>query len=175
MNTFENDYARMDDHTDLAARVVAGFVGASASDIRRGTEHEDQKKCTDLVNPNGVRMAVRVRDFSYAWYSDPANPNADFTIRTFRASGAETEGTKMQADDTAAWILYGVKSEDGRGFLRLYAINVEDYRELLTGLVAKARITLNQNDGGRTGFASIRFADLPRDAYELLPVEGFTL
>lgn len=134
-------------------RVLANYL------IVEAPADEDRQRNTDLIvlRLDTVRVACRLRRHEYlARYGD------QFTIRTGRPSGAETELAKMLSG-WGDYIFYGFASPDAADLAAwvlgdLNVFRLWHHRQLWSGhRPGEAR----KNGDGSSDFAAYRLADMP--------------
>lgn len=146
---WQQDYDRVDPHTDLAARILENEMGFPPYSVVRATPEQDQQMVADLVLPNGEFVAVRTRDeYYFSRY-----PN-DVTFRSARASGAETEVSKLLRG-LGCWWFYAFKAEEGIAFLQWTLIDLTGVRSVLNHCVDIANID------GETSFRVVNLHQIP--------------
>ncbi len=108
----------------------------------------DTKKATDLVimKASGVMIACRVRRPGYDRYRH------EFTVRSLRDSGAETELTKIY-DGWADWMFYGHADDDcdeveEPGFKAWSLINLDSFRSQMIKFHSQIRSVKKSNQDG---------------------------
>lgn len=134
-------------------RVLANYL------ISEAPADEDMQRNTDLIvlRLDTIRVACRLRRHEYlARYGD------EFTIRTSRPSGSETELTKMLSG-WGDYIFYGFATPDAAGLAAwllgdLKVFRVWHHRQLWSGRRPGAT---QRNGDGSSEFAAYRITDLP--------------
>ncbi len=134
-------------------RILANYLIAEAPPA------EDMQRNTDLIvlRLDTVRVACRLRRHEYlARYGD------QFTIRTSRPSGAQTELAKMLSG-WGDYIFYGFASPDASGLAAwvlgdLNVFRLWHHRELWAG---RRPGESRSNGDASSNFAAYRIADLP--------------
>jgi hypothetical protein len=151
--SFEHDFDWQRGLIPEIKRILANYL------ICEAPPAEDMQRNTDLIvlKLDTVRVACRLRRYDYlAQYGD------QFTIRTSRPSGVQTELSKMLAG-WGDYIFYGFASPDGAELAAwvlgdLSVFRLWHHRELWDGRQpGEAR----KNGDGSSGFRAYRIADLP--------------
>jgi len=131
--------------------------------IMEPTVDEDQMRNTDLIvlKMDSVRIACRIRKFSF--YEQRQYRN-EFTIRSGRPSGNDTELTKI----IAGWgdfLFYGFSDADERELVAWRIISLTDFRLWFTrSIVANKGAmpgTEKKNHDGSSSFIAFDTATLP--------------
>lgn len=86
---------------------------------------QDCREATDLLvlKARDMRIAARMRRPGYA----TAYP-FDFTLRSFRQSGAKTEFRKIYWEGWGDWFFYGHAPYDGEDIARWWIIDLQEWR-----------------------------------------------
>lgn len=153
--SFERDFDWQRGLIPEIKRILANYLIAEAPTA------EDMQRNTDLIvlRLDTVRVACRLRRYEYlARYGD------QFTIRTSRPSGAQTELAKMLSG-WGDYLFYGFASADGSDLAAwllgdLNAFRLWHHRELWA---FRRPGESRRNGDGSSDFAAYRLADMPTD------------
>lgn len=167
MKEWQRDKTWSDLFVPEIVRVIAPSV------IGVAPEEEDVRRNTDLVlrAAKGSRIACRVREYHF-WNAQGGAYRDEFTIRSERDSGAETELSKIMR----GWgdlFFYAISNEkdDGSGLRRWTLIDLNEFRLWFSrGNFEAARdrkkpapgFEKRNHDGTR--FLAFKVRDLPREA-----------
>lgn len=129
--------------------------------IAEAPPEEDMRRNTDfiVIGVTAKRVACRVRRFEHL-----ARYGGEFTIRSRRESGAETELDKLIAG-WGDYIFYGFATEDETALATWTLGNLSVFRVWLNYQLLNGRRpwVAKTNGDGRSSFVSFRIADLPAD------------
>lgn len=137
-------------------QIVANYL------ITEAPVEEDRRRNTDLIvlTAEAKRIAVRLRRAEYA-----ERYGGQFTIRSVRPSGAETELAKV-ISGWGDYIFYGFASpDDPFGLCRWMLGDLNIFRLWHSKQLAAGKRTWQSqaNGDGSSGFHAYRIADLPED------------
>lgn len=130
------------DWSDSKIEAVKTIVGPHL--LRTSTFFEDTKQAADLLvlRAGGITVACRSRRSRYAGQFPD-----QFTIRTFRPSGAKTEYQKI-LEGWGDWFFYGHDGDSNAGFDPWWLIDLNCFRcQVKTGKVTPREEKLNPRDG----------------------------
>lgn len=152
----ERDFTWQSQFVPPMKRIVGEYlIGEAPAD-------EDRDHNTDLIvlRLEAIRVACRVRQHKYLErYGD------EFTVRTARPSGSDTELSKLLAG-WGDYVLYGFATEDSEGLAAwvlgdLSVFRLWHHRRLAVDGQAPG-VTQNNGDGSST-FRAYRIDELPDD------------
>ena len=127
--------------------------------IIEATHEDDTEFNTDLLMPNGDRIACRIRRHTY-WekYRD------QFTIRTERPSGMKSELEKI-LEGWGDYIFYGFSNPDETGLTQWFIGNLDAFRVYLKNYMEQNEGQLpgieHNNRDGSSSFRAFNLQDIP--------------
>jgi hypothetical protein len=139
MSKYKNDRAWSDEYIPTIKRIVGPYL------LEPAPIEEDCKRATDLIilAARDKRIACRMRRPGYA-----EKYPYDFTVRSERDSGAETELSKL-VNGYGDWMFYGHAAPIGAGRIsRWMLIDLHSWRAHLIRAEDRTRVVPVSNDNG---------------------------
>lgn len=136
MTEYQKDRAWSDRYIPEIKRIVGPYL------LEPAPIEEDCKRATDLIilAARDKRIACRMRRFGYA-----QKYPYDFTIRSHRDSGAETELSKL-VSGYGDWMFYGHAAESGNTIAHWMLINLHSWRAHLIRAEDRKAVTPDAKD-----------------------------
>jgi hypothetical protein len=147
---FSESFAWQSGQLDEMKRIIANYV------VQEAPAEDDQQRNTDLLVPS-ARIACRVRK-----YADMARYGGEFTIRSARSSGRQTELQKV-VSGWGDYIFYAFSTEDETGFAAWLLGDLSVFRLWFNQTLARHQtpwIERQNVDSRRSSFLAFRIEDV---------------
>jgi len=151
MSDYQLDRKWSDRFVPHIKKIVAEFLFAEC-------DEEDRIRNSDLIvlRLKSVRIACRVRRYKYL-----AKYGSQFTIRSERTSGTETELSKL-LQGWGDYFFYGFSDLEETGFARWFFADLEVFRRWYARPNATI-VTQKPNADNRTFFSVFNLSNMPTD------------
>jgi hypothetical protein len=155
MENWEKDKQSTDKYLSFVCKILGFYL------IGEPPLAEDQLRNSDLMTLTlgSMRTAVRIRGFEFYRYKN------DFTIRSKRKSGLETEYTKIMKG-WGDYLFYGWVNEDDTDLIEWHLLDLQYFRLGVLDMAKKGiEIERKYNDNGATEFMIFNYDMFPKELF----------